>query len=92
LWSARSPFYETHGEHKLLHGLLRRTDQVSVLVATLLGCLAIVCGVWLVEPLYLPAFLLALSLDPLRTLTELRQAAIQGLHHPEVSLLPLLVL
>jgi O-antigen/teichoic acid export membrane protein len=83
--------YEARRHPALMRGLLRRADQALVALSLTLVILAAAIGAFVVTEDYRSAFLLALLLIPLRGVTELRQAVLQGLRHPELSQVPLFI-
>ena len=92
--------YSARSDWTLIRGLLRRSNEVVVVSSVLVMCMGAIVG-WVLEgnePQLLRAFLVALLLVPLVSLTTLRQSAMQGLGKvvlgrvPETLLAPFLFL
>lgn len=80
--------YQTRSEWGLMRGLLQRANQAVLLVSLGLALGAAVVAALVFEGLMLSTFWLALVLLPLVALTNLRQAAMRGLHRVVLGQLP----
>lgn len=79
------------GDWNLLRGLLRRSDQLSLIFTILVLVIVAPLGGTLserIEPLEWGTFAWALALIPIGTVIALRSAALRGLHHVALSQLP----
>lgn len=90
--------YEVHEEWGLARGLLRRANEVVLLVSLSLGGIACLVAVaWLSPSLRVP-FAIAMALVPITSLTLLRQGAMQAFGRivtgqlPEFLIRPVLIL
>lgn len=75
----------------LLRGLLRRSDQLSLIFTILMVAMAALLG-WLlserIESMEWETFAWALALIPIGTIIALRSAALRGFHHVTLGQLP----
>ncbi|HTR74981.1 MAG TPA: oligosaccharide flippase family protein [Solirubrobacterales bacterium] len=79
---------ERRAESRALVSYAQRLNLIiAVGVSAILGVVAILCF----DSTYLWAVVIALPLIPIQGATEVDQAALQGLHHPELSLAPTFV-
>ncbi|MFT3865057.1 MAG: oligosaccharide flippase family protein [Solirubrobacterales bacterium] len=83
--------YDAHGSLGLLRGLVRRgreaTLGISLTVIIVMGAVVALA----MDKTYAATMLLALPLIPLQGLVQVDQSVIQGLRHPELSLVPVYV-
>ena len=83
--------YRVHQQWGLMRGLLRRVNMLVLLLSAVLGGLG-AAVVWALgdrlAPTHAHALLWAMALLPLSTLSELRSAALRGLHHVVLGQLP----
>jgi O-antigen/teichoic acid export membrane protein len=80
--------YQSEGEWSLARGLLRRANQWVGLTGLLVGAGVMFAGVFGWQGTRLWVMILAAPLVLLLVWTNLRQKALQGLHHPVAAQLP----
>ena len=84
--------YAARSESDLLAGIVRRADQVMLVASLVVMAVFALITLLVVGKTYAAAMLVALPLIPLQGLIQVDQATLQGLHKPELSLVPLFIL